>query len=193
MAATPQAPQGTSGLLGGDVLSSFPCSTFNVNGLRVLLIGLTACNRERTPMERRPVHLWSARAPQAVIRRLPAATQPRRARYCSHHTAFSSTAFDIRHGHREKACAFLKTRNRLNKKRKKKTHTPLSMESGSLPVLRTASRRRLKPEAIKGLRGPRLHDTSYQSHDERPWTLRGGYTPIFGHRLDTARLSESYI
>jgi hypothetical protein len=42
-------------------------------------------------------------------------------------------------------------------------------------------------------RGPRLHGTSYPSHDERPWTLRGFYTPKFGHHLDTAGLSEPHI
>jgi hypothetical protein len=42
-------------------------------------------------------------------------------------TPLASTALDIRHGHREKAGAFLKTRNRLLQKRPDTVGEPQSM------------------------------------------------------------------
>ena len=72
------------------------------------------------------------------------------------------------------------------------TMSPLAARRGT-PPLPPKSRRWLESEDIKGMREPLLHDTSCQSHGERPWTLPGVHAPNFGRHLDTARLSEPHI
>jgi len=63
----------------------------------------------------RLVHLWSARAKQAVILRIPSDTLPRRAAYFSDGTTLGYRSWPPPWP-RYAACALLKTRNQLNAK-----------------------------------------------------------------------------
>ena len=63
-------------------------------------------------MHRRLVHLWSARAKHAAIRRLPSSRLPRRATYFSHGTTLGYLSWPTL-SPRWGVFALLKTRNQL--------------------------------------------------------------------------------